>query len=160
MLKFQRLVRSFLFRYLTVLTALLLLVLILLDQWENDTSVLITVLGVFSGVFPLLMVGWPAYHLGRKRFEKKSDSFRVGRGWAYGLIALPLLPLVMFPPAGLAVGGILCWQSGKLIAMIRAQRTHQERIPGALWVLGGLFGLDIILFGAGMALIWTVIFAI
>lgn len=159
-MKLQRMARSFLFRYLTVLTALLLLALILLDQGENDTSVLIMLLGVFSGIFPLLMIGWPAYHFGRKRFEKKSGSFRVGRGWAYALIALPLLPLVMFPPAGVAVGGILCWQSGKLIAMIREQRTRQERIPGALWVLGGMFGLDIILYGAGMALIWTVIYAI
>jgi hypothetical protein len=65
----------------------------------------------------------------------------------------------MFPPAGVAVGGVLCWQSGKLIALIRDQRTRQERIPGALRVLGGLFGLDIILYGAGMTLIWTVIYA-
>ncbi len=153
----KKLGRNFLYRYLMVIFVLLICFFIFWSEDDIDRTLYLLVF--YAGLFPVLVFGWPAFHLGASSQKNKPTTLSLRRGLFYTLLPIPMLVLIIFPPAGLVVCVILLWQLGKWTAEISDLRDKNESIPVYVSHLVIFLMADIFLYSAGMILVWFVVFA-
>ena len=155
----------FVFRYLMVLAALLLILVIIIDtNFEMFRSWGYFAMGYYFCTFPVIVLGWPAFELGIRRYKKKPYPLSLQRGLAYTFIAFFILPVLlttfMLPIAGSVICAVLLWQLGKWSAEIRDLQGKNQTVPPYKFRLAVLAAAEILLYIAVSGFLMSIIFAI
>ena len=150
---------NFAVRYtLIVLGIPLLLVLILPEDVNLSTQ--IGILGVFTGLYPVLLLGWPSYRLGVRSFHRNPGPLSLRQGLWYVLLPLVLLPLILLPPSGLIISCLILRQLGRWSAGYQAMKEQQNPIPASLKPVMVLMVLNVLFYAAAMIFFFIVLFSI
>lgn len=161
----RKIIHYFLFRYLMLL-AVLFLILVIIFSANDETfhSWGYFAMGYYFCTFPVIVLGWPAFELGIRRYQKKPYPLSLQRGLAYTITALFILPVLvitfMLPIAGSAICAVLLWQLGKWIAEIRDLQDKNQTVPPYKSRLAVLAAAEILLYIAASGFFMSIIFAI
>lgn len=146
-------------RYIVIVLGVPLLLVLILPE-DLNLSTQIGILGIFTGLYPVLVLGWPSYRLGVRSFHRTPGPLSSRQGLWYVLLPLLLLPLVLLPPSGLIISCLILRQLGRWNAGFQTMKEQKNPIPASLKPVMVLMALNVLIYAAGTIFFFVVLYSI